>query len=112
MHLPLGPADLHILLALGKRPLHGLGIAQEVASVTEDAVVLGPATLYRTLKEMTQAGLIEVVAASEPDRDPRRKYYRLTAAGLRQLRSDMEVVERVARAGRAVLRAPRVGAKG
>ncbi len=112
MRIPLGPADLHILLALRQGSLHGLGIAQEVARVTEDAVVLGPATLYRTLKEMTQAGLIKVVAPPEPDSDPRRKYYRLTGAGLRQLRSDMAVVQRIASAGRSVLRAPTVGAKG
>ncbi len=112
MRIPLGPADLHILLALGHGPLHGLGMAQEVARVTEDAVILGPATLYRTLKEMTQAGLIEVIAPPQPDSDPRRKYYGLTDAGLRQLRSDMAVVQRVARAGRSVLRTPPVGAKG
>ena len=66
MRIPLGPADLHILLALGHGPLHGLGMAQDVARVTEDAVILGPATLYRTLKEMTQAGLIEVIAPHSP----------------------------------------------
>ena len=99
-------------MALGRGSLHGLGIAKEVARVTEDAVILGPATLYRTLKEMTQAGLIEVVAPPEPDSDPRRKYYRLTEPGHLQLRSDLAVVQKVARAGRSLLRAPTAGAKG
>ena len=111
MRIPLGPADLHILLALGRGPLHGLGIAKDVARVTEDAVILGPATLYRTLKEMTQAGLIEVVAPPQPDSDPRRKYYGLTEPGLGQLRSDLDVVQKVAKAGRSLLRAHRAGAK-
>ena len=101
-----------MLFRSGRGPRHGLGIAQEVADVTDNAVMLGPATLYRTLKEMTQAGLIEIVAPPHPDSDPRRKYYTLTDAGLRQIRSDMEVVQRIARAGRRVLRAPTVGAKG
>ena len=110
MRIPLGPADLHVLLALRHGTLHGLGIAQEVARVTEDAVILGPATLYRTLKEMTATGLVEVVAPPKPDSDPRRKHYRLTEAGVRRLRSDLEVVQRIARAGRDVLRTPAVGA--
>ena len=112
MRIPLGPADLHILLALGRGPLHGLGIAQEVARVTEDAVLLGPATLYRTLKEMTEAGLVEVVAPPQPDSDPRRKHYGLTDRGIRQLRADIAVVERVAKAGRSVLRAPTLRMRG
>jgi hypothetical protein len=30
LHLPLSPASLHILLALGGEDLHGYGIMQEV----------------------------------------------------------------------------------
>lgn len=105
MKLPLGPADLHVLLALSRGPLHGLGIAEDVARVTGEAVILGPATLYRTLSELTVKGLVEATEAPDPDADARRKYYALTDAGLRQLRSDLEVVRSVAREGTRRLQA-------
>lgn len=110
MRIPLGPADLHVLLALSRGPMHGLGIGKDVAEITDDAVVLGPATLYRTLKEMRDAGMIRVIDSPEDDADPRRKYYELTDSGLRQLRSDLKVVQKVARAGRYRLRL--LGAEG
>lgn len=112
MNIPLGPADLHVLVALSRGPLHGLGIAQDVARVTDDAVILGPATLYRTLKEMTEAGLIKTVEPPEPDADPRRKHYDLTDSGVRQLRSDLTVVNKVAAAGRSRLRSLVAGTQG
>ena len=109
MRIPLGPADLHVLIALSSGPLHGLGIAEDVARVTNDAVILGPATLYRTLKEMKSAGLVREVDGA-PDADPRRKHYELTATGVEQLRSDVSVVQSVARVGRQRLRQLEVGA--
>ena len=55
----LKPAVFHILLALSGRDLHGLGIADAVEQATDGSVVLGPGTLYRSLKEMMQADLIK-----------------------------------------------------
>jgi DNA-binding PadR family transcriptional regulator len=71
----------HILLALAGEDLHGLGIADEVERATDGAVELGPGTLYRSLKEMSEAGQIEEVAAPAEDADPRRRYYRITGRG-------------------------------
>lgn len=79
--LPLRPAVFHILLALSRQELHGLGIAEEVETTTDGTVELGPGTLYRSLKEMTEAGLIEDAPPPEADADPRRRYYRITGAG-------------------------------
>lgn len=79
--LPLRPPVYHILLALVRHELHGLGIADEVERTSEGVVVLGPGTLYRSLSEMTDAGLIQGVAAPSDDADPRRKYYGITAEG-------------------------------
>lgn len=77
---PLRPAVYHILLALAARPLHGLGIAEAVERDTDGVMELGPGTLYRSLSEMADGGLIEPVPAPA-DADPRRKYYALTGAG-------------------------------
>jgi DNA-binding PadR family transcriptional regulator len=71
----------HILLALAGEDLHGLGIADEVEHATDGAVELGPGTLYRSLKEMSESGMIEEIAAPAEDADPRRRYYRITSRG-------------------------------
>lgn len=78
--LPLRRPIFHILLALSRTDLHGLGIADEVERDTDGTVELGPGTLYRSLKEMTRQGLIAEVET--PDgADPRRKYYQATEEG-------------------------------
>jgi len=78
---PLRPPVFHILLALSAGDLHGLGIAEEVERASGGSVELGPGTLYRSLAEMTEAGLIRSARAPEKGADPRRKHYSLTAAG-------------------------------
>jgi DNA-binding PadR family transcriptional regulator len=79
--LPLRPAVHHILLALNGQDRHGLGIAEEIERISGGALELGPGTLYRSLAEMTEAGLIVPVAPPERDADPRRKHYRIRPAG-------------------------------
>lgn len=79
--LPLRTPVFHILLALCRSDLHGLGIADDVDQATGGTVELGPGTLYRSLKEMSERGLIREVEAPGEDADPRRKYYRVTEAG-------------------------------
>jgi DNA-binding PadR family transcriptional regulator len=103
--LPLRPPVYHILLALTRGALHGLGIADEVEVASEGVVELGPGTLYRSLAEMAEAGLIESVAAPESGADPRRKYYGLTPSGRGLLMEEsarlMRLVE-TAKARRAI----------
>jgi len=91
---PLKPAVLHILLALTKGELHGLGIADEAAEASGGSVKLGPGTLYRSLDEMRAMELVEKVEP-EPDSDPRRKYYRITNDGRQLLQAEMARLERL-----------------
>jgi diaminopimelate decarboxylase len=72
-----------------------IGIAAEVERATDGAVELGPGTLYRSLKEMAEARLIEEVRAPEADPDPRRKYYRITAEGRARVSVEAERLERI-----------------
>lgn len=77
---PLKPAVFHILLALSRGPGHGLGIADAVLEQSGGEIRLGPGTLYRALRDMTEAALIE--PTGDPlAADPRRKYYRITDSG-------------------------------
>jgi DNA-binding PadR family transcriptional regulator len=80
---PLPPSVFHILLALGEGEQHGYAIMRRVEEITDGAVVMGPGTLYGSIKRMLADGLIEE-AAERPDPeldDERRRYYRITAAG-------------------------------
>ena len=81
---PLRPRVFAILLALAEGPRHGYGLMQVLQDDPTEAWLLGPATLYRTLKEMQDQGLI--TSADGPDEEsggPPRRYYRLTAPGRR-----------------------------
>lgn len=102
--LPLRPPVFHILLALAESELHGLGIADSVEDASGGAVVLGPGTLYRSLKEMTDHGLIAQIEAPA-DADPRRRYYRSTSLGRSCLADEIHRLDRLvnlARSRRAV----------
>jgi len=75
------PAVFHILLALSRIDLHGLGIAKAVDDATGGALALGPGTLYRSLKEMAHDGLIVDADAPDGEADPRRRFYGITDSG-------------------------------
>ncbi|HEX2167539.1 MAG TPA: PadR family transcriptional regulator [Longimicrobiales bacterium] len=97
--MPLAPPMLHILLALADTDLHGLGIADRVEEATDGAVELGPGTLYRSLKEMADEGLIREATAPE-GADPRRRYYTITPAGKRRAAREAARLERVVEVAR------------
>ena len=90
--LPLTPAVFNILLALADSEKHGYGIMLEVETNTNGQVLMGPGTLYGSIKRMLKAGLIEESdERADPEMDDqRRKYYRLTNLGRRVLRIEAE----------------------
>ena len=91
--LPLTPAVFNILLALADGDKHGYGIMLEVEANTKGQVLMGPGTLYGSIKRMLQANLIEESDERiDPEMDdPRRRaYYRLTSLGKRILRMEAE----------------------
>jgi DNA-binding PadR family transcriptional regulator len=88
--LPLTPATFHILLTLVGQERHGYSIMREVESYTQGKIRLGATTLYRTIKQLLAAHLIEE-ADTRPDPeldDERRRYYRITAFGQRVLQAE------------------------
>jgi DNA-binding PadR family transcriptional regulator len=91
--LPLTPAVFNILLALADGEKHGYGIMLEVEATTNGQVLMGPGTLYGSIKRMLTAGLIEESderVDPEMDDPRRRSYYRLTDLGRRTLRMEAE----------------------
>ena len=110
--LPLTPAVLHILLALGEDERHGYAIAQEVESLSEGTMRMGPGTLYGSLQRMIASGLVEPAprrgrAAAEDDE--RRRYYRLKPFGRDALRLELKRLNAVVAVARRrnLLREPR-----
>lgn len=85
---PLKPNWFHILTALAERDLHGSGIVRDVLDQTGGEVRLWPATLYGSLEEMADQGLIQELTGDEhPDgASERRRYYRITPEGRSALR--------------------------
>jgi DNA-binding PadR family transcriptional regulator len=80
----LRPSDFHILLALAAGPLHGYRIMKDVERDTGGEVTLEIGSLYRLLARLVSEGLIDHVDGA----DERRRYYRITTAGRRVLKSE------------------------
>lgn len=100
---PLPSAAFHILLALTDDDLHGYAIMRSVAAQTDGKVRLGPGTLYGSIQTLLEARLIEELD-ERPDAElgtERRRYYRLTAAGRKLLRSEAERLAGLLRIARA-----------
>jgi DNA-binding PadR family transcriptional regulator len=90
--LPLTPAVFHILLVLADGEKHGYAIMQEVESLTDGKIRLGPGTLYGSIKRLLAGELIEE-SDERPDPeldDERRRYYRLTDFGQRVVKEEAE----------------------
>ncbi|MBN2503432.1 MAG: helix-turn-helix transcriptional regulator [Anaerolineales bacterium] len=90
--LPLTPTVHHILLALADQERHGYGIMQEVASMTQGRINMGPGTLYGSIKRMLKAKLIEELD-ERPNPgldDERRRYYRLSSFGRKVLLAESQ----------------------
>lgn len=93
--LPLSPAVFYILLALADGERHGYSIMQEIDGQTGGKLHIGPTTLYRSIKQMLEAGLIaEVDERPDPALDDeRRRYYRLTTLGQQVARAEASRLE-------------------
>jgi DNA-binding PadR family transcriptional regulator len=85
-----------ILLSLAERERHGLDVMRDVLELTAGEVKLWPATLYGSLDELVEEGLIEELAEA-PDRpigeSERKRFYRITAGGRRALVQETRRIE-------------------
>lgn len=100
---PLPSAAFNILLALAGEDLHGYAIMREVERQTGGRVRLGPGTLYGSLRTLLEASLIAELEDSSAQKDSaeRRRYYRLTSAGLKVVRAEVESLSQTLRIARA-----------
>jgi transcriptional regulator len=84
MDLLQGTLDMLVLRTLVFGPLHGYGIAKAIRTTSEEALDIEFGSLYPSLKRLELKGwLASRWETSESNR--RAKFYRLTAAGRKQL---------------------------
>lgn len=106
MDLLQGTLDMLVLRTLIFGPLHGYGIAKAIRGSSNEALDIEFGSLYPSLKRLELKGWIASKwETSEHNR--RAKYYRLTAAGRKQLtREHSKWAEFVAAVGRVMGPAP------
>jgi len=104
-----GTLDMLILRTLLLSPLHGHAIAASIARTTEDVLRIDHGSLYPALHRLVRRDWITASwGTSENNR--RAKFYRLTAAGRRQLQAEASKWERMVEAvGRVMRAAPEEG---
>ena len=97
-----GTLDVLILKAVSWGPRHGYAVAEWIHHVTERDLLVEEGPLYTALHRLEKKGwLISDWGYSESNR--RARYYRLSRAGRQQLRNEVSLWERYARAvGRAL----------
>ncbi|HEY1576727.1 MAG TPA: PadR family transcriptional regulator [Terracidiphilus sp.] len=99
----LGSLELLVLKALETGSMHGWGITLHIQSVSNDVLRIEEGSLYPALHRMEKAGWVKAEwGISENNR--RARFYKMTAAGRNQLRSEQQKWESVAQAIALVLR--------
>ncbi len=99
-----GTLDMLILKAISLGPLHGYAVLCRIRQISKDALQVPQGSLYPALFRLEHKGWI----ASDWGRSEngrKAKYYRLTPAGKKQLRSETEYWERLNEAIASVLKA-------
>ena len=79
-----GTLDMLVLKALSAAPMHGYGIAQHLARLSDDFLRVEEGSLYPALQRMRQKGWITAEWKLTPNRQ-RARYYTVTARGRKQL---------------------------
>jgi transcriptional regulator len=99
-----GSLDLLVLKTLAQRGrLHGYGMVLHIQRASDELLRVEEGSLYPALHRMEQSGWIASEwALTETGR--RAKYYRLTAAGRKQLQEAEASFEQLVKGVRAMLR--------
>ena len=101
--IPAGTLDMLVLTTLASRgELHGFEIAEAIEQASTDVLRVEEGSLYPALQRMLVKGWI-AGEWGRTDKNRRARYYRLTAAGRRQLDREVEAYQRVAGAIARVL---------
>ena|SRR5579862_2603132 len=98
LDLMQGTLDMLILRTLLAGRAHGHEIAKHIQRSTDDVLQVEHGSLYPALHRLERQGWIHGSWERAPDRNREFKYYRLTAAGKKQLAAEESRWQRLARA--------------
>src|SRR5690349_3323158 len=97
-----GTLDLLILRALQTEPMHGWAISERIQQISQDVLQVNQGSLYPALHRLEHRAWIKAEwGISELGR--RARFYRLTAAGRKQLELEADQWARLAAAINRVL---------
>ena len=88
LELLRGTLDLLILKTISWAPMHGLEVLRWIEQATEQRLQIEEGALYPALHRLEQRGWLEA-EWRYTERNRKAKYYRLTAAGRRQLVAEL-----------------------
>jgi transcriptional regulator len=95
MDLMQGTLDMLILKAVSLGPLHGYGVLLRIEQISGHQLLIQQGSLYPALFRLEHQGLISS-EWGESDNKRRAKFYKLTAAGRKQLRAETDRWNRMA----------------
>jgi transcriptional regulator len=95
LELLQGTLDMLILKAVSLGPLHGYGILLRIQQISRDRLEIQQGSLYPALYRLEHQGWI-ASEWGESENKRKAKFYRLTAAGKRQLHKETENWDRMA----------------
>jgi PadR family transcriptional regulator PadR len=95
MDLLQGTLDMMILKAVSLGPLHGYGVLLRIQQISGNRLEIQQGSLYPALYRLEHQGLI-TSEWGESENKRKAKYYRLTAAGRRQLQAETRNWNRMA----------------
>lgn len=85
--LAKGSTALMVLGVLSKEDLYGYQIIRTVANLSENVFQMNEGTLYPILHSLEKNGMLESYWSEPTETVRRRKYYRITQKGLKELAS-------------------------
>jgi PadR family transcriptional regulator PadR len=98
-----GTLDLLILKIVSLEPKHGWAIAKRIQQVSKEALQVQQGSLYPALYRLEQQGWIKA-NWRETDTGRQAKFYALTAAGRKQLETELAQWNRLSNAINLVVR--------
>ena len=98
-----GTLDLLILRSLRAEPMHGWAVAQRIQQISRDVLQINQGSLYPALHRLEERGWIAAEWGSS-ENNRRARFYRLTAAGRKQLEDETASWEQFVLAVNRVLR--------
>ena len=104
MQLLRGTLDIIVLKILTWGPLHGFDIADRISKRFGGELVLEEGALYQSLRRMEERGWL-TAEWGVSDNNRRARYYKLSAQGRQQLRTETASWERFSAALTRLLRA-------